>query len=119
MGVSATYDYQYPARDAVANFGGVQLTYVYWDNHLTVCAPAAFPLPPDMPLGALVEQVIPGVYSFHPDWAKIDWPAVEWSIDGERIVPDLAKSLKENGLNHKSMLTFKTPGLRGLSDSGA
>jgi len=119
MAVSATYDYQYPARDDAANFGPVQLTYVHWAKHLMVCAPAAFPLPPEMPLGALVENVLPVVYAFHPDWARIDWNAVEWSVDGEKIVPDMTAGLKANGIGHKSVLTFVTPGLDGIAGTGS
>jgi phenol hydroxylase P4 protein len=80
-----------------------------------ICAPLAFPFPPDMPFGAVIEQVLPGIYGPHPDWAKIDWPSVEWLLDGEPFKPDFAKSLEANGVGHKSVVRFASPGLTGIA----
>ena len=57
MPVASTYDYRGEVRDAAANFHGNQVTYVNWKRHLMFCAPLAFPFPPDMPFGAIVEAV--------------------------------------------------------------
>jgi phenol hydroxylase P4 protein len=114
MPVASTYDYRGEVRDAAGNFHGNQVTYVHWKRHLMFCAPLAFPFPPDMPFGAIVEAVLPGIYGAHPDWAKIDWPSVAWTLDGAPFVPDFAAGLAANGLGHKSLLTFSTPGLDGM-----
>ncbi|MGB0713663.1 MAG: phenol hydroxylase subunit P4 [Gammaproteobacteria bacterium] len=112
-------DYKFPAADAVENFHGNQLVYLGWDHHLLFCAPVAFPLPPEMPFGAFLEQIVPMAYSAHPDFEKIDWAAVTWKLNGEDFTPDPAASLKDNGIGHKAALRLRTPGLDGLSGSGA
>ena len=40
-------------------------------------------------------------------------------IDGVKKVPDLAKSLEENGLRHKSLVRFWTPGFSGYKSSAS
>jgi phenol hydroxylase P4 protein len=111
---------EYPVgnKDAVENFHGNQLVYIAWDDHLGIGPANVFPLPPEMPFAALLEEVIPSVVSPHPDFEKIDWVKAQWILDGESIVPELGKSLTENGVGHKSLLRFKTPGLTGYQGSG-
>lgn len=108
-------DYRGEDKDRVELFHGDQLVYIGWDQHTMVCAPVALPLPPGMPFGALVEQVLPTTaYAQDPDWPKIDWGRVEWLRSGEPFTPDPAKSLADNGLGHKSLLRLRTPGLVGI-----
>lgn len=115
MAVKSIGEYKFPAADRVENFHGNQLVYIGWDKHLMFCAPIAFPLPPDMPFQALVEEVIPGAYSAHPEFEKIDWDAVEWSLDQEDFTPILDASLEANGVGHKSLIRMRTPGLNGIA----
>lgn len=109
--------YAPPVRDLVENFHGNILVYVHWEEHLMFCAGFTFPLPPEMPFGALVQEVLPGVYAQHPDFEKVDWSAVRWTLDGEEFTPDMEKSLKEQNIGHKSLLRFWTPGLNGYRGS--
>ena len=119
MAVKAAYEnYSGPMRDAVENFHGNQLVYIGWDEHMMFPFAGVFPLPPQMPFGALVKDVLPSVYAVHPDFAKIEWAQVEWLLDGESFVPDLAKSLADNGVMHKSLIRMITPGLNGIGNSG-
>ncbi|MCA1998114.1 MAG: phenol hydroxylase subunit P4 [Armatimonadetes bacterium] len=104
-------------RDRVENFHGNQLVYIHWEEHLMFCAALAFPLPPDMPFGGLVKEIIPTFYGAHPDFEKIDWSAMRWMIDGKDVTPAMDKSLKENGVGHKSLIRFWTPGLDGYKHS--
>ena len=104
--------------DRVENFHGNQIVYLGWDYHLMFCAPFAFPLPPDMPFGALIEEVIPGAYSQHPEFPNVDWDAAVWHLNGEPFTPDLESSLIAQGIDHKSILRFATPGLDGYKGSG-
>ncbi|MGQ0621676.1 MAG: phenol hydroxylase subunit P4 [Panacagrimonas sp.] len=106
--------YKFPAKDKVENFHGNQVLYVGWEDHLMFCAPLALPLPPATPFKALMEQILPGIYSPHPDFAKVDWAIVEWFKSGQPWKPDVEKSLAENGLVHKDVLRFRTPGLTGI-----
>lgn len=104
-------------RDRVENFHGNIVVYLHWEEHLGFCAALAFPLPPAMPFGALIREIIPTYYGAHPDFASIDWPAVRWTIDGKEAEPDPQKSLAENGVGHKSLIRFWTPGLHGFKGS--
>lgn len=116
---NAEYKKNIEFRDALKNFHGNMLVYVHWEEHLSFCAALAFPLPPAMPFGALVSEVIAPSYAAHPDVAKIDWSKVEWMIDGVRKAPDMGASLEANGMRHKSLVRFWTPGLSGFAGSAS
>ena len=107
------YEDKITIRDKVENFHGNQLVYLHWEEHLMFCAALAFPFPPEMPFGAIIGEIIPMFYGMHPDFEKIDWSKVKWQIDGKDVTPDPEKSLKDNGVGHKSMIRFWTPGLTG------
>lgn len=119
MGVVAKGDYQGEMLDKKENFHGNQVTYLHWEEHLSFCAPIAFPFPPDMPFGAIQAEIIPTYYGMHPDFDSIDWQKVEWSLDGRPFTPDPAKSIGEQGFGHKSVLRFRTLGLNGYQGSAS
>ena len=114
MTTIAVAPYDFPPQDVRERFPA-PLLYIGWDRHLMFCAPFCLPLPPDMPFGALATAVLPGIYGWHPDFARIDWSAVEWLKGGRPWRPDPAKSLAENGLVHKDAIRFRTPGLDGIA----
>jgi len=111
--------YQGEVADAEARYHGNRLLYIGWEDHLMFCSPVCLPLPGSMPFGALVKDVLPGVYDSHPDFAKIDWTRAEWRDSGKPFKPDPALSLADNGLVHKSFIQFRTPGLAGIAGSGS
>ncbi len=119
MAVTALKDYKFAPKDTQDKFHGAQLLYVGWDQHLMFCAPFAFPLPPDMPFQALLDGVLPGAYSQHPDFAQVDWGKVEWLKSSQPWQPDFGKTLAENGLKHKDVIRFRTPGLNGIQGSAS
>ncbi|MDR0780176.1 MAG: phenol hydroxylase subunit P4 [Pseudomonadales bacterium] len=108
--------YDFPAKDVRENFPA-PLLYIGWDDHLMFASPYCLPLPPDTPFGALESAVLPGIYGEHPDFGKIDWSAVQWLKSGQPWKPDPARSLADNGLRHKDVIRFRTPGLTGLKGS--
>lgn len=116
MSTVALERYEIPARDLRENFPA-PLLYIGWEDHLMICSPVCLPLPPDMPFGALPSAVLPGIYGEHPDFAKIDWDTVQWLKSGQPWTPDPAKSLAGNGLVHKDVIRFRTPGLTGIQGS--
>ena len=116
MSVASVVPYDLPARDTVDKFPA-PLLYIGWEDHLLFCAPFCLPLPPDMPFGALAAQVLPGVFGYHPDFARIDWDQVQWLKSGKPFTPDPARSLADNGLRHKDVIRFRTPGLNGIGGS--
>ena len=119
MTVKTNYG-EYPVgnKDALENFHGNQLVYIGWDDHVSICSANAYPLPPDMPFGALTAEVIGSVAGPHPDFEKINWDEAVWTLDGRAFIPDMSKSLADNGIGHKSLIRFKTPGLTGYKGSG-
>ncbi|TAL72218.1 MAG: phenol hydroxylase [Rhodanobacter sp.] len=111
-------DYEGTPRDAEENFHGNRLLFVYWQNHAMFCSPICIPVPPTMPFAALRDEVLPGLYGSHPDFAKIKWNKVHWFHEQEDWKPNPSKTLAENGLVHKSLVQFSTPGLTGIGGSG-
>ncbi len=120
MAVSAIIDnYRGERKDRVENFGGAQILYIAWDEHLMFCSPVALPVPPDTPFAVVVDELIPGAFSLHPDFKDINWDDAIWLLNGEAFTPDREKTLQELGVDHKSVLRFETPGLNGLKGSGS
>jgi phenol hydroxylase P4 protein len=107
--------YKADIADRQEKFHGNQLLYIGWEDHLLYAAPVCVAVPPGMPFGALVEQVLPGIYGDHPDWPLIDWATVEWRHSGQPFVPDPGRSLVDNGLGHKAVIRLRTPGLTGIA----
>ena len=116
--LKALYPYSFEAKDKRENFPA-PLLYIGWEDHHLFCSPVCLPLPAETPFGALSQAVLLGVYGAHPDFARIDWNAVEWFKSGEPWQPDPARSLAENGLGHKDVIRFRTPGMTGIAGSFA
>lgn len=102
-------------KDTVDKFHGNQLLSICWDQHLMYATPLCIPVPAQMPFGVLVDQVLPGLFGQHPQFGQIDWSTVQWLHSGEPFAPAMGKSLTDNGLGHKSLIRFLTPGLEGLA----
>ncbi|NUA26966.1 phenol hydroxylase subunit P4 [Cupriavidus basilensis] len=119
MSVVSIGPYAFEPADREAVFHGNRLLYIGWDRHLLFCAPHCLALPPSMRLRDVVENVLPGVYGYHPDFARIDWSHVEWLRGSEPWQPDLDRTLEENGLGHKAVIRLRTPGLDGIGGSGS
>ncbi len=116
MSVTSLKPYSFAPRDARENFPA-PLLFIGWEDHLMFAAPHCLPLPPDTPFGALASAVLPGIYGVHPDFEKIDWAKVEWFKSGMPWEPNPTKSLADNGLKHKDVIRFRTPGLTGIKGS--
>ena len=119
MGVAAIQEYQFQSADRLENFHGNQLLYIGWDQHLMFCAPFCLPLSPNMRFGDVIEKVLPGVFGYHPDFAKIDWSKAEWLKSSQPWQADFDQTLAELGLKHKDVLRFRTPGLTGIKGSAS
>ena len=105
-------------KDSAENFHGNHVVYIHWDKHNLYTCAGAFPLPPDTPFNVLTEEILPDFYFAHPDYKHLDWDKTEWLLDDEVFHPEPDKSLKENGVGHKSLLRFITPELKGIKGSG-
>lgn len=118
MTVTANAPYAFTSHDRQEDFRGALLIYVGWNRHMMFASPYCWPLPPDMPFGALIEGPMAQAFGQHPDWAQVDWNKATWTCNGEPFRPDLGQSLAANGLPHKASLTFTTPGLDGIGGMG-
>lgn len=118
MSVRSIRPFEPVVKDTAANFHGMQVVYLCWDKHLMFYAPVAKMLPPTITFQQVIDTELTPTYSRHPDFAKIDWAAVQWRKDGEAFTPALDKSLVDNGITHKTAVHFTTPGLNGLNGTG-
>jgi len=114
--ITPDYEKHTQHRDTQDLYHGALLVYVHWEEHISFVAAVALPLPPDTPFGA-ISQIVKDFYGDHPDFAQIDWSKVVWVVDGKSVTPDFGKSIAENGIRHKSLIRFWTPGLDGYKHS--
>jgi phenol hydroxylase P4 protein len=110
-------DYPLRQQDDESVFHGKRLIFLCWENHLMYSAPLCVPLPPSLPFGALVRDVLPDLYGEHPEFESIDWKQAIWFNSDKRFIPDFGKSLEQHGLSHKSLIKFRTPALEGSRTS--
>lgn len=109
----AVGDYPIRQRDDESLFYGKRLIFLSWENHLMFAAPLCVPLPPTLPFGALIRDVLPDLYGEHPEFEDIDWKRTQWFNSDKRFIPDVGKSLEQHGLGHKTLIRFRTPALEG------
>lgn len=119
MTVKALYEYKFEPKDKANKFHGMQLLYLCWSNHLLFCAPFAFLVAPDITFSEFIETILTPAIAAHPDAEVADFSGAEWLLNDKVFVPELSASLKDNGIDHKSMLTVKTQGLNGIAGSAS
>lgn len=115
--IAITPDYRGEIRDRVENYHGNQLLFIGWEDHNMFCSPVCVMVQPNQPFSVLLDEIMPTIYAAHPDWEKIDWQRVQWRHSGAAFNPVADKSMQENGLLHKALISFKTPGLTGIENS--
>lgn len=118
MSVNALGHYQFDSSDALAKYNGKQLVYVFWEKHRMFSRPFVLALPPQTRFSAIIDRHIEECYRYHPDYARIDWSKAVWRNGNEEFTPDRDKTLAENGIGHKDLIRFTTPGLDGIAGSG-
>jgi phenol hydroxylase P4 protein len=118
MAVKSTKPYHGVPRDSVGNFLGNQIVYFSWDHHLLFAASFQLVVPQGMTVRQLIEGPLSALLAPDPDAASIDWTRAGWLKSGRPWVPDLDRSLVENGVAHKELLRLQTPGLNALGPRG-
>ena len=113
-----TPDYHGDIKDARDKFHGNIIVYVGWDHHVMFCSSKALPLPPSMPFSAIIENIMPEAFAQHPEFSSINWETAGWLLDGNPFMPDLDKTLEQQGIAHKSLLRLVTPELKGYQSAG-
>lgn len=114
MTVTSLKPYVGVSRDRVENYDGQQLVYACWDRHLLFASPFILCVPPQMTFGDLVAQRLKPLVQADPDAAAVDWQAVQWLKSDELFTPVFDRTLAENGIAHKELLRWRTPGLNSL-----
>ena len=76
---------------------------------------AKSPAPRGAKLGE--EKAVREYWASHDSTETVDWSKAVWTHGGQPFKPDAEKSLADNGLVHKSVIRFRTPGLRGIGGS--
>lgn len=109
--------YEFKSRDAVENYKGRQLLYVNWERHRMFSRPFVLAMKPETSFAVVLEEMA-ACFSYHPDWSQIDWDKAIWQNGNTPFTPDRSKSLKENGIGHKDLIRFRTPGLDGIAGTG-
>lgn len=115
--IAAVPDYRGEMLDRQEKFHGKQLLYIGWEDHLMYCAPLCIPVDPQTTFGTLAKEIIPNLYAEHPDLELVDWDKVQWLRSGQAFNPDFTASVLDNGLGHKAIVRFRTPGLVGIQGS--
>ncbi|QTD45373.1 phenol hydroxylase subunit P4 [Ottowia testudinis] len=116
MAVAAIGAYEFAPKDTADKFPA-PLLFFAWEDHKMFCAPFAVPFPPTLKFADMCQGAFQGIFGAHPDFARIDWDKAEWFKSGQPWKPDMDKSLADNGLGHKDVIRFRTPGLTGLKGS--
>lgn len=114
--------YKGEVRDDVVHFHGQTLLFVYWEDHLLFCAPAALLVNPHDSVAALVEQLKQAL-AYDPVAAQLTVENIDWYRSGdyasdERWPMDEQKTLAENGLTHKTLIRMRTPTLGDVLNIG-
>src|SRR5258708_36848647 len=94
-------------KDREENFHGQRLLFIGWEDHLMFCAPHCITVPPTMTLGLLAAEVLPAIYSSHPDWGRVNRDQIEWFRSGERFSPQFRKTPGGDGLQPKPVIRLR------------
>lgn len=114
MSVKSTKEYVGVPRDTVDKFHGKQIVYLNWHQHLLFAAAFMTWVEPEMSFGDYLAGPISALIAADPDAQSVVWDQVEWKVRGAAFTPDFAKSLADNGIGHKDLITMHTPGLNTL-----
>lgn len=107
MTVKALYEYCYPSRSRQEFYGEDQLVHVWWQDNPMFCAAACFRAPQAMAWKDFIDQFVEPWAASDPDFRPGSY--ADWTLDGQPLQPDDARSLAELGVDHKSVLAFRAP----------
>ncbi|HVE26847.1 MAG TPA: phenol hydroxylase subunit P4 [Sporichthya sp.] len=98
--------YEFPSRSRQELYGDDQLVHVMWRNNRLFVAAACFRAPQAMPFAAFMEALVEPWASSDP--AFVPGTPKGWMLDDKPWSPDPALGLREQGVGHKSLITFET-----------
>jgi phenol hydroxylase P4 protein len=118
MSVCSLKPYAIEPKDSRDKFPA-PLLFIGWEHHHMFCAPVCIPVPGQTIFRTFTDEILQEIYGAHPEFTSIDWKAVTWLKSGKVFTPRFDFSLAENGLGHKDVIRFKTPGLNGIKGSNS
>jgi phenol hydroxylase P4 protein len=102
--VKALGEYNFPSRSAQELYGDDILVNVVRRDTMFFCAPVTFRAPKAMPWAAFVEGMVLPWVSSDPDFDASK--PLSWKLVDDEFTPDPAKSLAENGVQHKNTIAL-------------
>lgn len=105
MPVIAISEYSFPSRSRAELFGDDQLVNVLWRNNNYICAPATFRAPKDMPFADFLAAIVEPWAATDPDF--VPGSTGTYEVDFVPAAVDPSKSLVDNGIGHKSLISFE------------
>lgn len=105
MPVVAISGYSFPSRSRAELYGDDQLVNVLWRNNTYLCAPATFRAPKGMPFGEFLASIVEPWAASAPDF--VAGSTGGYQVDFAAVTVDPEKSLTDNGIGHKSLLSFE------------
>ena len=106
MATVAISEYKFPSRSRQELYGDDQLVHIWWKGNPFYVSAATFPLPKEMPFGALV-GLAKDFFSADPDFDPDAFDNARWAVDKVPLTPDLEASIVANGVGHKSLVQFE------------
>lgn len=110
-------NYYIEPLDLQKHYGDNILIYVGWDHHTLYCSAHAMLVSPEQTFQQLIDQQLHAGFHQHPEFEKINWAEVKFSLNQQVIQPRPDQTLAEIGFDHKSLLRFVTPELKGYKDA--
>lgn len=106
MGVKAiTPDYAFPSRSRAELYGDDQLVHVLWRGNPFLCSAATFRVPKMMSFSDFLTGVVEPWASSDPDY--VPGSARGFQLDLHDWVPEMQKAVVDNGIGHKSLVSFE------------
>jgi phenol hydroxylase P4 protein len=106
MPVKAIAPYSFPSRSRAELYGDDQLVHVLWRDNTFLCAAATFRVPQGMPFSDFLGSVVEPWASSDPDF--VPGTPTGFQLDLQDWQPDPARGLRDNGIGHKSLVSFVT-----------
>jgi phenol hydroxylase P4 protein len=105
MTVRAIAPYSFPSRSRAELYGDDQLVHVLWRNNRFLASAASFRVPQDMPFADFLGAVVEPWAASDPDF--VPGTATAFRLDLHEWQPDPARGLRDNGVGHKSLISFE------------
>jgi len=106
MSVRALKPYDIPARDRQEVFGTDQLVYFYVANRYWFAQAACFRVPQAMTFQEWWESMLVPLIAADAELAGRSSTEGQWLLNGEPFQPKSAVALAEQGITHKTLVSW-------------